>query len=312
MRAWWCALCLVACGPSVVPLEEHVDRELSFLAVGVQPAEEARRVQASLRQRGLRVVRRLDGPNHQALWARSDSASAVRVITRRGIVVAEDASLDDVLEPSVLQLLDAGSSDPAWVVVARLQPGDKRGCARVFAILADGSAVPQPIAVDSFGDRACVAHLRRGEGRLRVRVAWPTLSAGDVPFVDIPYRLEAARVGAVQPVVRRARPDSNLDWLEDTREGLPCAGDMAARQAAGVARAALVALSGEGVQAQLAAYSQCLGVEAAGWAPLVAMTRDHIARGWLRVESAAGARQAADSVLERAGGGQEEEGKDPR
>jgi len=88
---------LASCAPSNPPFDP-----LDYLAAGVDPAEEADRVALQLGRAGFVVDRRLEGGGAVALAARRrrDGASAVRVVTRRGVVVALDAP--DVRHPGRL------------------------------------------------------------------------------------------------------------------------------------------------------------------------------------------------------------------
>ena len=304
MRGWLVVLGVLAAGcGGPPPLQDHLEKELKFLHVGVDPVQEAREVRASFAQRGMRVVTHLQGARFQALAARSPEASAVRVITSRGIAVAEDARSDDLFRPEYVQLLGTGPGEPAMLVVVRRGLGQSLGCGRVYRVHDDGNALPQRVDVSSFGDLACLAGAEKRARGLTVRLAWPALSAGGtVPELEVPFRWETVRLDQPEPLVRRAAPAGEGEWLNDAREALSCTGAFADRQAVGVARAALALAAGSDVEAQLAAYSTCLAQTAATGDPvLIAATRAHIGQGWLEA-----------AVLDQAPRGQEEEeGREP-
>jgi hypothetical protein len=79
---------VAGCQPSR-PTQDPLD----YLAAGVEPGEEADRVALALGRAGFVVDQRVEGGGAVALAARRrrDGATAVRVITRRGVVLGLDA-----------------------------------------------------------------------------------------------------------------------------------------------------------------------------------------------------------------------------
>lgn len=91
MRRRWPILLMVLLGGCVS--EKPVMDPLDFLAAGVDPVEEADRVALQLGRAGYVVDRRVEGGGAVAIGARRlrDGASAVRLVTRRGVVLGLDA-----------------------------------------------------------------------------------------------------------------------------------------------------------------------------------------------------------------------------
>ena len=85
--AWLLPLLLAGCAPA-----RPVMDPLDYLAVGVDPSEEAERAAKQLGRAGFVVDQRVEGGGAIAIAARRrrDGATAVRVITRRGVVVGLD------------------------------------------------------------------------------------------------------------------------------------------------------------------------------------------------------------------------------
>jgi hypothetical protein len=84
----WLVVFAVGCGP-----ERPVQDPLDYLAAGVDPVEEADRVALQLGRAGFVVDKRLESSGAVALAARRlrDGASAVRIITLRGVALGLDA-----------------------------------------------------------------------------------------------------------------------------------------------------------------------------------------------------------------------------
>jgi hypothetical protein len=259
-----------------------------------------------LAQRRLDVVSEQRGPGFVALGAQSLSGrlSAVRVITVRGVVVAEDGERDDLFAPSSVELLEGfGPTLGEYVLVAltRTAPDLDRGCVSWFRILPDGSAVRGELDASALGSRACVAAVAHGEhGRLRATVAWPGLSALTTPHLDVELAFASVRVGEAAPRVPVARVASDGGWLEAERAQLEQraqASGFSEQHALGVARAALALLAGLDRERQVGLYRAAVGNVPPGSyeAQVSSETLAHIERGWLDEASAApGAEPAED------------------
>jgi hypothetical protein len=100
--AWLVALA-AGCAP-----ERPVQDPLDYLAAGVDPAEEADRVALQLGRAGFVVDKRLEGGGAVALAARRlrDGATAVRIITRRGVALGLDAPDPRFPERRAVRLLE--------------------------------------------------------------------------------------------------------------------------------------------------------------------------------------------------------------
>lgn len=272
--------------------QPFLSRELGFVQLGVQLASEEKEVRRVLAQRGLRVVSRLDNPAFVALGAatRDGQKSAVRLVSRRGVVVAEDASEDDLFGPGRVSLIEHfGGSLGEYLLVAhaRVARGHEVGCVVLDRVLPDGSVVQCPLDVSPFGSRACISNLAPGHaGHMQATVAWPGLQALTTPelevelaFIEPPVGREPAQI-PVAHVVPGAWIDSQTTRLSTLRLARA---DFSRRHAAGVARAAIALLTGHDVATQVNAYRNALGsvLPATAEAAIAADTASHIERGWL-------------------------------
>jgi hypothetical protein len=282
--------------------DDYLRRELQLVHAGVDVAAEEKAVRHVLAQRHMQVVSELRGQGFVALGASSldGRLSAVRVITARGVVVAEDGQRDDLFAPATLALLDDfGPTFGEYVLVAMLRtvaPAE-RGCVSWFRILPDGSALRGELDASALGSRACVSAIERGlHGRLKAVVAWPGLTALNTPYIDAELSFAQVRIGEAPALVPVARVDIEGGWLEEERARLERAGErdtFSARHVLGVARAALAMLAGLDRERQTGLYRETVGAVPPGSfeASWSADTLAHMERGWLDAEPAPSAQQ---------------------
>lgn len=272
--------------------EEFMRNEASFLVPFVDVEEEERAVRRVLSQRNLVVEDVVRGPGFAALWASSfdQKRSAVRIITARGVVAAEDGDLQDLFAPRAVRLLSVAVRAPAPETLLGVQvsaePG-AIGCARFYRVLADGRLAEVEARLDRFGAYACLAGLESdGAGAFRGRVAWPPLSAGVVPSLRVDLKPVTPPLGRPAPDTLTLRVRAAGEWVEgaaqELAEGASAQASFAERQARAVAAAALRILRGESADAQLGAYRQTLGgaLPSSPEADVMAHTVDHIEHGW--------------------------------
>ncbi len=292
-----------ACARGTRP--EYFATESTFMRVGVDRKEEERAVRHVLAQRKLDVVSEVRSSDFVAWGAQSldGKVSAVRVMTDRGVVIAEDAHGDDLFAPGTIALLEAFPArynDLALVGFVRTRAGKDAGCVSLRRILADGSVVDVVLDVSTLGSRACVLTLARGpRQRLSAEVGFPELSGEQTASLRVELAFQTVPLGKPDPIVRVARLAQNGELLDAERNRLQaaaCAGaPMAARQAVAVARAAVSSLVGDSTDRQVAAYRECIGTVQAGSsdAELLAETVKHLQRGWLDSDKPKG--EAADA-----------------
>jgi hypothetical protein len=295
MRALYCVLAtgLMACRPD--PGALHLQRELAFFQGLVDPQREAGEVRRVLSQRRMRVVREQSSQDLVSLAA-SDAAhghSAIRVITRRGVVLSFDAELDAPLFPHEVSLADglAGTArDDLSLVGVVVRPRDlDTGCLRLFRILPDGRASEVRLDVSGFGDRACVASLYAAQGRFFGNVAFPGLAAVAVPTIGIELQVAQVLLGQEAELARTLRPADGAEWLVEARRSLFAPErilgqvEFSKRHCVGVGRAAVSHAEGRSPDEQRAAYLSALLPVRAGSpeAGVVADTLAHLDRGWI-------------------------------
>lgn len=290
-KLWAGALVLAACASQQEP-PPYLNPDLRYWKPGVRIEAEETEVRRVLAQRGLRVVGRLAGPEFVALGAatRDGQHSAVRVISPRGVVVAEDAALDDLFAPAKVVLLEHfGGSFGEYVLVAsaRLLRGNDAGCVTLQRLLPDGRAIECVLDVGAFGSRACVSNLAPARGgKLRAKVAWPTLSAITTPQLDVEMALVEPLVGHPTPLVPVIKLVEKGKWVETERSRLSMLrlskASFSERHAAGIARAALARLAGSDDATQADVYRAAVAgvMPASPEAEIVGATAAHIERGW--------------------------------
>jgi hypothetical protein len=301
MRVAAITLLLAACTPAQDP-QAFLDREASFLRPGVDLASEEREVRRVLEQRGMRVTARVAQPGFVALGAVSRRASAVRVITGRGVVVAEDAEADDLFQPAVLALGEGFTlGEYTLVGYARTPARQDVGCVTLARILPDASTVSCVLDVSDFGARACVASVSLGRnGALRAKIAWPSLHAYATPRLDVELDFALQKEDTRTPIVR-LRPGAWIDQETTRYNAVQLAkADIATRHAVGVARAALAKLAGKSSAQQVDLYRNALGTLLPGSleASLASETLRHIQGGWLDGPEAASAPEQEPPAVE--------------
>jgi hypothetical protein len=291
--AWLCFA--AACRPD--PSADYLQRELTFFqgyVDAVDPQREALEVRRVLAQRRLRVEDELSEVGYVALGARQPGGplSAVRLVTRRGVVLGVDGDLSAPLAPSEVSLASSAPrqlEDLDLVTISLRARALDLGCLRLFRVLGDGRVVELKLDVSALGSRACVAELRAaGGGRLLATVGFPGLAQLRVPRLPVELELDPVPLGRPDPLVRRLVLGLERGWITRAEaalspDALAREPDFSGRHAIGVARAALAAVGGRGLTAQRAAYLEALRNVAQGSAEaaLVADTVAHIERGWL-------------------------------
>ncbi len=296
--------CVLGC---VGPVgQTYLTTEASFFRAGVDRKAEEREVRRVFAQRKLDVVSEVRTGDFTALGAESagGNVTAVRVITGRGVVVAEDAVLDDLFRPARVKLLDdfaPALQDLVLVATQRTLGHGDEGCANLWRILPTGGVAEVVLDVTRFGTRACVVSLAHaGRDRLQGEIGFPGLSAGQMPRLPVALAFQTVPLGRPDPAVRGARPVENSESLgrEQKRlHAIPClAAPFEARQALGVARAALSHFVGKQREQQLAAYRECVGEAGADAraSDTIADTLRHIENGWLDAVHDAASTRAVD------------------
>jgi hypothetical protein len=280
----------LACRPSLA--EQHLQNELSFVVPYIDVLEEERAVRRVFAQRRLLVEERLEGPGYVALSGSSldRSKSAVRIITPRGVVVAEDGDTQDwfaLARVALLHELSPADASQPLLGVLKTARGRGEGCITLYQLLADGRAELVDVQLQRFGSLACVAELRAIDAEHFVaHVGWPELASLGAPRLEVDMERPGPRPGRAPVLVPPLRVIENGDWLD--REGaraaraLPANAPFSARHAQGVVRAALALAAGRSTHQQLAAYGAVLGRIPPGSpeAEVVAATTAHIERGW--------------------------------
>lgn len=267
--------------------------ELNFLVPFVDIEAEERAVRRVLAQRKLAVDETVRGVGFVALSAVTldERLSAVRIITSRGVVAAEDGDMDDLFGASRVKLgsiASTGPGAPALLGIAKTERGQELGCAQYFRVRADAQLAAVAVHLERFGSRACLAVLERdAAGVLTAQVGWPSLSAGLAPTLRVDMRIDSGRLDQTDPDQISIRVDADeTRFVARESERLDAAlsreADFAQRQARAVAHAALALATNKSVELQLGAYHSALGATApdAPDAELVAITRAHIEHGW--------------------------------
>jgi hypothetical protein len=288
-----CALaCLILLGAACrTPNgEQHIRNELSFLVPYVDVDQEERAVRGTFAQRRLMMEDTLRGDGYAALAAVSldHSKSAVRIITRRGVVVGEDADSEDWFAFAQVALLPALPPVAGQPLIGLLKTarGRSDGCVALYRLFEDGRALQVSMRVERFGSRACVIELRAGgEGRFAAHIGWPDLATLGSPWLEVALEFEKPRAGraeAPSPALRLVEDD----WLDRESARMapapPVSAPFSARHALGIARAALALAAGRSTDQQLAAYRAALArvPPASPEAEIIGATSAHIERGW--------------------------------
>ncbi len=176
---------------------------LHYLAIGVDPTAEAEVERRALVQRGYRLEARVDGRGFVALGARSlaSGTSAVRIVTRNGVVLGIDAPIRDrptwrrveLLErpggvdldgdpdghPEVLVRVDDSHRPAPCIVVVRVRSASR------------GDAFEVPVDARAHGARACPEEIgdvdRDGNAELLVGHRPFVVQGAPVPRLLVPY-----------------------------------------------------------------------------------------------------------------------------
>ncbi len=296
--------------------EQHFQNELSYLVPYVDVHEEEKAVRAIFAQRKLLVEDVLRGEGYVALSAVSldRNQSAVRVITRRGVVVGEDGDVEELFglgQVALLASLSSVAERQPLLGVLRTARGQTDGCVVLYRLIEDGRALPVSVHVERFGSRACVSELSaRGDGTFAAAVAWPTLSGLASPRLEVDMAFETQRIGQAPQPALSLHVVEDGGWLdrEAKRAAQPLlrSAPFSARYALGVTRAALALASGRSTDMQLAEYHGALGriLPGSPEAEMVAETSAHIERGWTdeqpvaaELEADAGEPPEADALV---------------
>lgn len=173
----------IGCGPA----HSGPPSPLRYLRVGVDPAEEATVTIASLERAGWALDRQTDQDGVIALAFRREARGTVRVITKRGIMLALPVDHDATPWTFENERRDIdGNGFDDLIVVRRV--GD-RSCHDVVLVLPDGMVQPMPAESRQWGDSICIESLRdpNGDGRLDAVVSLELRRFarwGDVPSIE--------------------------------------------------------------------------------------------------------------------------------
>ncbi|HEY6879593.1 MAG TPA: hypothetical protein VI299_16315 [Polyangiales bacterium] len=285
------ALLSVACTPAQDP-QAFLDYEASFLRPGVDLESEEREVRRVLGQRGLRVNARVEQHGYVALSAmsRDRRLTALRLITARGVVVAEDADSEDLFQPARIALLEhfgGTTGEFSLLAYAHVPLGQDVGCVTLQRVLPDGNAVAAIFDVSQLGARACVSNLAPGRGgRVRAKIAWPSLHAVTTPQIDAELAFDEPKGEAALPAIPivRLAPGPWLDQETARYANMSLLrADFSRRHAVGVARAALAHLVGKDRSVQVDLYRQAVGTVPPGSfeTQVASDTLRHIQSDWL-------------------------------
>lgn len=288
---------------------DHLHTELSFLQPFIDMEDEARAIRRALAQRKLIVDDELKRPSFIALSAASldGKRTAARVITQRGVVIAEDADADDLFALAQVSLAfvpGVGSEAETLIAIGRRARRQSAGCVSLFRVQPDARPFEVHINVERFGSQACVSTVRAtGPQQLMATVVWPGLSPLVAPALEVELAFDTARLDRPDEQNRRLHVVSDGEWLgrEAARLGQPLPADaqFSAHFARAIARAAVTLAEGGSVDSQLGMFRSTLGRVPPGSpeAALVAHALEHIENGWLDEAPA-----ASDAGVGDAGG----------
>lgn len=276
-------------------------QDARWLKFGVEPSAEADRLREHLKQAGLTVTRRLDGDTFSALSVRNadGSSTMVRVVTRRGTVLAFDAEpeLDrpapvelDLLPPPLQHTHDADDDGFEEVFVVGESPA--RRCIQGYRIVAEGHMKEVESDATALGPKACIARVtdvnRDGVVEGLVPFEHPALACPTLPSVDVPLVVHegAFRYRPSTPVVQtwlRGRAARRQEEVDSARS----AGRAEAVYRLAVELAVLESLRGRDRRAQVERFDAALkGVELPETlAACVSRARSFIYRGWRSVDA---------------------------
>ncbi|MEC7524811.1 MAG: VCBS repeat-containing protein [Myxococcota bacterium] len=286
------ALCSLGCGGGSRSL-----RLEDWVRVGVDPRAEAEAIERALTDAGWSLATRREAPDFVALAFTRDEQRAIRLVTRRGVVLALDSHELDGLrirhglvslpEPPREDLDGDGRPD---LLIAR-EEADAPRCLAVVRVDEEGRAASLPIAGDALATGACASELVDvdGDGELEAVVAlrWPELAMeGEVPAVEAPLVLssEGWRPDGLPATHRDAELAPRLAALERARAEL----DVPQAARLGVELAALAHLAGAAMSAQVERFDAALAgmVLSEAEAARAAEIRGAIAAGWRAPDAA--------------------------
>ena len=190
------AMLLLACGTTPLPIDDA-----RHFRVGLDARTEANAIEARLHDRGWETVVRVDGPDAVGLAMRGDEGrTALRVITRRGVVLAVEAPTES-LERTEVGLIDAppdlDGDGFVELLPAATDAALERRCFALLRVLPDGSIAEVTPSFDGLGGSACLEALSDldGDGRFEVvaNVRFTALAWGSAPAIALPF---AARLDA--------------------------------------------------------------------------------------------------------------------
>lgn len=187
-----------ACGGPARVVRDPTD----YLAVGVDPALEASTLRAQLAESGYRLASEGAGEDWAAFaMTRPDGASLVRLVTRRGVVVALDETPSALahargvlaIEPSPPSGTDVDGDGTPDVVLSRTEA--TRRCWMVVGVDEDGGARPLLVDTANLDVDVCLEDVRDVDGNATpeaiVRLRAPALARQTIPAADLPLERDA-------------------------------------------------------------------------------------------------------------------------
>ena len=239
---------MIGCGPQTARPDPA-----SFLEVGVDPALEADAIQARFSASGYALVRRMEGQTFVALTARKDDTRLLRVLTRRGVVLAAQSPGNGRTEVGLvpLQARDLDDDGQEELVVYADDPLYSRRCHAILRIHEDGAVQEITPSLDALLADSCIENIvptPRGFTAMAV-ARYAHLSRGTTPELQVPYDSPSWR--------RRRQPNY---WREEQlhRRTALAEADDGARYRLGVELALLSWLRGDSAEEQTAAFDNAL------------------------------------------------------
>ncbi|MFO0680742.1 MAG: hypothetical protein U0234_01770 [Sandaracinus sp.] len=246
-----------------------VDRDpADYLAVGVDPAAEARTLEATLAESGLRPTDHASGEGWAAFaMTRSDGASLVRVVTRRGVVVALDETPSPVAAVRGVLGIDGARSgsdvdEDGRPDVLLVRTERERSCWMLVGLGDEGDARPLVVDTANLAADACLEDLRDVDGNATpeaiVRVRAHALARQVVPTADLP--LERDATGIYRRVDAATRFVAEEQAARQARLSIArAAPDPEAVYTLAVELALVAFAAGDATDVQLAAFDEALG-----------------------------------------------------
>jgi hypothetical protein len=292
VRRWLFGLLfLLACGAPVGPVFHDED----YLRFGLDPRAEADSMIASYRERDEPLSLRIEGHDFTALgfMDRGGLATRARVLTARGIELALDPEIANVLQPSTRYRLlsppvpgtqDADGDGFEEVFIERST--GPRTCLLVYRVRDVGYVDPIDATFEAFGRSWCAAAVddvdKDGKAELLVDVSLLGFNERSVslrfPVFAGEHRFARDKnPQALAHFVEVERSKRVLDWQRSrVRSDIPLLGELA------VELAALDHWLGESSEAQLSSFDAAFaGVSLnAGQRARVQRARQRIERDW--------------------------------